>query len=847
MIFTLVGLSLLWLAGFQIFRLLTAALNAEINVWLQAGAGFFIASALLILWLTSASLSLSTASWSAVGVSTLISLPLLLQVRQLKSGKVLSDFNRAQPIAYSPYILILALIFAHLFLVLANNLTRDIYPWDAFTTWMYRAKVWVLNDDIVNFQDVKQWLQLGGQGYAVGAAHYPPSVSAIAAFASILSGGWSDQLASLPWTFATLAISGMMYGLCRQYQLSALASLVGCYLLISIPIVGMHGMLAGYADLWMLGTSGIGLASLLLWAQQKHRGALLGGAVLLTVGTCLKMEGWLWLGLGAAFFILVTLWRRYRWGTLFFLAVTLALGVNLEWINLGPLGLWGIREDTFHVGPLGQYALRSFNALPSYRDMIFMRGNFHLLGVLYLLGLGFLTFNNWRGSLTHWLMGGLIVASQWVIFGLSSYSQYAETGTAINRLFLHFLPVFVLTIVVAWQAATRALNLYAPLARSSAKTRVARYALTTTLLLMSFAAPAGIFLDWSQNRASNQAFSYTPDLLEPVLGQLARLDTGKVAFTDTPGPVAVAKVRLKNPGTPQPRYVISDASISAPGVASFYWINKDDPQVNAYSLDMSGPTILDMKSVAAFWQKPVTEMGYLVDKQSLSSVQLDTLAVSNAMIPQFVPALVNHWLTPNSISQRSINMVDEHAPSPINWTGWASAAALFGTVLAVIIAIGAKFRFELFTFFIPVFLTLLWLVSDMLFLRHAQATFWPLLVNNTNGADWHMNTGMGEHLPALAALIAANTSVAESVVTVSLDPSGDFYAQKLPLILAPQPAVPASLDQVKKLDDTWEPSIVLFSNNKALLLQEAGRLTSTRSLQLTAQGSDYVLLTAVIP
>ena len=43
---------------------------------------------------------------------------------------------------------------------------------------------------------------------------------------------------------------------------------------------------------------------------------------------------------------------------------------------------------------------------------------------------------------------------------------------------------------------------------------------------------------------------------------------------------------------------------------------------------MSGPTILDMKSVAAFWQKPVTEMGYLVDKQSLNSVQLDTLAVS---------------------------------------------------------------------------------------------------------------------------------------------------------------------------------------------------------------------------
>ena len=335
-IFTFAGLSLLWLAGFQITRLLTSALNAQINVWMQAGVGFFIASALLILWLTSASFSLSTASWSAVGISTLIASPLLLKLRQPKPGSRLSGFNRTQLMAYSPYILILALIFAHVFFVLANNLTRDIYPWDAFTTWMYRAKVWVLNDDIINFQDVKQWLQLGGQGYALGAAHYPSSVSAIAAFASTLSGGWSDQLASVPWAFATLAISGIMYGLCRQNGLSSLGSLVGCYLLISIPLVGIHGMLAGYADLWMLGTSGLGLASLLLWAQQPHRGALLAGAVLLSVGTCLKMEGWLWLGLGAAFVILIALWRHHRWGTLFFLAVVLALGVNLEWINLGP-------------------------------------------------------------------------------------------------------------------------------------------------------------------------------------------------------------------------------------------------------------------------------------------------------------------------------------------------------------------------------------------------------------------------------------------------------------------------------------------------------------------------------
>ena len=111
--------------------------------------------------------------------------------------------------------------------------------------------------------------------------------------------------------------------------------------------------------------------------------------------------------------------------------------------------------------------------------------------------------------------------------------------------------------------------------------------------------------------------------------------------------------------------------------------------------------------------------------------------------------------------------------------GLGDAAALFGTVLAVIIAASTTLRYPVFKFVIPAVLALLWLVSDILFLRHAQATLWPLLSSNTNGADRHMNTGMGEHLPELAELITANTSVTEAVVTVSLDPSGDFHGSKV--------------------------------------------------------------------
>ena len=839
MIFTFIGLATLSLAGFQICRLISSALNAELNLWLKAGAGFFIAAALLIQWLSYAPVSLSAASWSAVFVSALASLPLFQLTRRPEQTVISELLQRKQLSPYWPYFLLITLIAAHLLLVLASNLTRDIFPWDAFTTWMYRAKVWVLNDEMLNFQGVNQWLQSGGLGYALPASHYPPSVSAVAAFSSALSSGWDDQSASMPWFFAMLAIGSMMFGVCKQSGLATLPSLAVLYLLISLPIVGMHGVLAGYADLWMVGTSGMGLAALLLWTQKRQRGALAIGTVLLVVGPCFKTEGWIWLGMGMLFILIHTLWHQRRYAALFCVIAILLAGFRLQSVNLGALGLWGIHEETIHIGPLGQYLLRPYNALPKYLEMIFLRGNFHLLGTLYLLALALLTFINWRASVTHWLMGALIICSQWVIFGLSSYSLYAETGTAINRLLLQFLPVFVLTIAMAWKVVTETLN------QSPSQAVLGRFAQSAGMigiLLVSLAAPAFILLDWSGNERNDQEASYTPDLLEPVLGKLRRLDNGSLAFTGTPGPVAVAKVRLKSPGSPQPRYVMPNASMLAPGAASFYWINKDEPQVNSYSLDISGPAILDMKSIPAFWQKPVIEMGYLVEKQALGSVQLDTLAVSNAIRPQLLPALMNHWLTPNGISQRSINMVNGHSPSPISWASWAGLAALLGTMLTAAITAATKLRWSDGKLIITTLVALLWLASDLLSLRQLHATLRPLMIDTTQ-TEWHMNTGLGEQLPQIAQLITANTSGAMGVATVSLDQSGDFYAQKLPLILAPQPAVSVSLTRATNLAKTWQGHFILFSSNKALLLKEANSLVAQTRLQIMEQGDDYVFLT----
>lgn len=838
MIFTFVGLSLLWLAGFQICRICGAKVDYKTNGWIEAGAGFFIATALLILWLSSIPASLDMASRIAVLISTLVALPLyrtLMRAKFIGTG----DFNLALLRAHLPHILIIMLILAHLALVLANNLSRDVYPWDAFTTWMYRAKVWVLNNELLAFQNVNQWLQSGGEGYALHAAHYPPSVSAVAAFGSALSGNWSDQAASLPWFFASLAIASLMFGLCRQAGFGNLPSLIGTYGLISIPLVSMHGVLAGYADLWMLGTSGMGLAALLLWAQQPGKGLLTVGTALLLTGCFIKSEGWIWLGVGLLFIVLLVLWRHYRFKAITGCAAVLLLCVALESANLGPLGIWGVHEGAIHVGPLGEYALRLYNPLPNYFEMLFSRGSFHLLGLFYLTALGVITVRDPRARAAHWLMGGLIIVSQGIIFGVSSYSLYAETGTSINRLLLHFLPVFVLTSMAGLKSVRELATQNTQSSTSDIKLLFTRTAATSIVLLAGITAT--VLIGSSSNSEDSPGDFYAAETLVPVLGSLRQSDDGRQQFTGTPGPVAVAKVRLKNPGTVLPRYVVTDVQMTKPEVVSFYWVTKDNPQVQSYSLDVSGPAILDMKPVAAYWRKPITEMGYLVDKQSLDGAQLGNLQVTDALLPQALPALLNHWITTDVINQRSINMIDGHLPSPISWGNWQFSTLALAGLLALLFALVAKSTGPHAAASCITLAALLWIASDVISLRQLTAATSQLAAGAMDTGR-QMNTSTSAALTELADSIPSSGNAEAGVISIALDPSGEFQAQKLPLLLAPRGAVRLGLSTATQRTKNWQGHFVVFSDDESALQVATETLETGTNKRLIERGEDYVVL-----
>jgi hypothetical protein len=520
-------------------------------------------------------------------------------------------------------------------------------------------------------------------------------------------------------------------------------------------------------------------------------------------------------------------------------AAVVLLCVVLESIHLGPLGRWGVHEGGIHVGPLGRYALRPYYPLPAYFEMIFMRGNFHLLGLIYLASLAVLTIRTPRASAVHWMMGGLVFLSQGIIFGLSSYSLYAEIGTAINRLLLHFLPVFILTSMAGFKSLGEVFVLDKQAHASHIKPLFTRTAATTAVLLSGIAA--AVLIDSNLNSESNLGDLDAGEDLVPVLGNLKQVGEGRQQFTDTPGPVAVAKVLLKNPGAPQARYVVTDVQMTKPEAVSFYWITADNPQVQSYSLDVSGPRILDMKSVAAYSKLPVTEMGYLVAQQSLEDVQLGGLQVKSALLPEALPAVLNHWITPDVISQRSINVVDGHLPSPISWGAWQSATLTLIGLLALLFTVIGKYAVQQAAGSCIALAVALWLVSDVISLRQIMASA-PQLGGDKVGTGNQMDGGTKEALAEIADAILSNGDAEAGMISIALDQSGEFQAKKLPLLLAPKAAVSLSLESATRRAKNWQGHFIVFSDDQDAIRSATEMLEAGNNTRLIKHGKNYVLL-----
>ena len=699
--------------------------------------------------------------------------------------------------------------------LIINNIFRPIFPWDAFTTWMYRGKAWALQDHIEPITNTLDWLNSDGvSGVAIYADFYPETVSLIAAMASAVSTGWDPSAASILWSVAWLMLAFGVFGLCRAIDVSERLAFFSASLVALAPLVVMHAALAGYADLWVALFSGLGLASLLSGRLQSQRSLIHLGFVLLALGTQIKTEAWIWLGIGATYIVLEVCRQKLGVRALasaILVLLTAILLTGTRGVDLGWAGKWGIVENLLHAGPLGTFLLRPYNPAPDYFETLFITNNFGLLPILYLVGLGALFLTRSQQAVSHLTLFSLIVATQAVIFGVSDYSQFAASGTAITRLIIHFLPVFALTT-----AAGLTTLLASMLGRSGQPTSVfgakraipvASHGLVAVYLGLAFAFLLGV----SHMTSKHAATEFNPQDLIALFGTAELDEHERWKFTRSPQDFGVLAGNMALPENA--RYVVARVYGRQATDVAFYWSTGPNGDLHRIFVPNEGTSLMDLSENPSWVPEKVRELGYVVRKRSFEDTAVGGIAISTHLERKAIPGILNRWLAEPPITQRTLNNLSRADSGP-TLLEWLSLAVIIAIIFASLLNLFLKSPSETGRVSLLSMLFTAVLATQLVFLQGFIRTTWTLISPPTT--VMRDNQDAEDVLQNLANLARSELPADEPIAVIATDPRADFYAQKIPFMLLPLRAIFVQ-NHYSDLPAQWSGSVLLVGEEQAKL------------------------------
>lgn len=344
---------------------------------------------------------------------------------------------------------------------------RPLYPWDAWATWAVKARVWAELGSLAPFGDAAAWME--NRAYPLAAWHYPGTVPLIQVWLALGAGSWDETLVNLAWPAGLAALGLAFYGQARAWGLAPLPALAGTWLLLSLPLLNVHAVLAGYADLWLAACHGLAAMALLLWLRDGDRRQ--GGLALLCLLALplLKLEGTVWLLTFVPPLLVAGLGPRRA-----ALAGVAAVAVFLAWYGLGGFVLEPAWPGRIEVTPerlvlpyLGVFNLGYREVGWAFIHNLYLLENWHLLWYLAPLLLA-VTVRRWLADRVL-LAGAVLLFSGalmlFVLFFYTDASQWAAQFTSLNRVLLHTVPALVFYLLVLTGELMPALRHTAPSAR----------------------------------------------------------------------------------------------------------------------------------------------------------------------------------------------------------------------------------------------------------------------------------------------------------------------------------------------------------------------------------------------
>jgi hypothetical protein len=455
------AIALPWIVGVALILALPRArplVSGDGGIAWSTGAGWFAGVLLLTGWMRLLAASGVPFGWLGIAGPLLASAAALswLAKREWRAGTSAmvegARVLRADAIEgwrRALWFVLLAWLVLRAALLLGEVATRPLFPWEAWTIWATKARVFFELRTIVPFVAADSWNAANGSAWFDAAPDAPVTLPLLAAWICTALGRFDDVLMNLPWWVTGIALGLAIFGGLRRSGVAPLPALGGTWLALSLPLANAHIALAGYADLFLAGCFSIAALAVHRYASTRDAADLALGLALAAALPLVKSTGLAWLaallpGIVAA--IVPSIGTKAA-GVLFGIAASVLVVLT--------------RTDIV----LGSRSLR-LNFAPQWSrfgEQMLLLDNWHLLWfaavAAILVGARTLRSPALR-PLTLMVAGGLAFA--FVVFAFPSTRVWFAEPATTNRTFLIVAPLTaVLVVLVAHDWATRWQTSYA--------------------------------------------------------------------------------------------------------------------------------------------------------------------------------------------------------------------------------------------------------------------------------------------------------------------------------------------------------------------------------------------------
>jgi hypothetical protein len=434
---------------------------------LITGQGYFLGILLTVLLMKVFSVAGIHVSFNSVAIAlVLLGLPPIFRLRSQCHWRSSCPERPMDNYQRAGLAILVVLILARLITLFMELQLRPLFPWDAWMTWSPQPIVWFHLGEIVPFVNPDVWLSQSPDEvmYTLGAsggAYIPLLVPFLQLWGMLGTGGTDCFIVYLPWLIVLVATALNIYGYLRKFGVSRMLSLVTTYCFLTVPLLNVHAMLAGYSDLWVTGLFTSAMLAIHRWEYARERPQFLL-VVFLTVAIALtKASGILFCLLIVISVISVLLARRSRKLLLITTTCSVLVLSLLAFIVLQfPERSTQLILDILGGSRIPILEIDSFEYHPGYIFMfetLILTGNWHLIGMAVLFVVPLSIYKLKKPETPASVVVAIVVGftALVLVYMFTDRFRYAMDYTQLGRAMMPLIPSVLILLALFVDRALR--------------------------------------------------------------------------------------------------------------------------------------------------------------------------------------------------------------------------------------------------------------------------------------------------------------------------------------------------------------------------------------------------------